>query len=397
MTRHLHDWLTEFVGNSAWGEAPQKMYFWVGVGTIAAALQRKVWIDQISFQWYPNLYILLVADPGVIAKSTTTDLGFKHLLRNIPGIKFGPSTLTWQSLYDALAEVGEEIVTPWGEVITQQSLVISAREFGTLVNPKDTELIDQLVSIWDCETISKRTRMDGQTNILTPCLNIISCTTPAWISENVPRYMIGGGFASRTIFVYGKEKEQFVAYPRKKVPPDYKERKSRLISDLEQISKLVGEYTLTPEAEEWGEAWYEHFHREESKKLDQTLVGGYIARKQTLAHKVAMCLAASKRDRLIIEKDDLQRATRLLTELEADMPFVYAKIGLSAEAEAGESIISFLRRYEGRVPFTILYKHMHPRFPRPEDFERVMEGLKNAGKVKIVGSNIQNAFVELGL
>jgi hypothetical protein len=53
--RELPDWLSEFVANSQWGEAPVYMYFWTGVSTIAAALRRKVWIDMGNFVWYPNL------------------------------------------------------------------------------------------------------------------------------------------------------------------------------------------------------------------------------------------------------------------------------------------------------------------------------------------------------
>ena len=53
------------------------MYAWVGVSTIAGALRRKVWIDQAYFKWYPNFYIILVAPPGIVAKSTTASLGMR--------------------------------------------------------------------------------------------------------------------------------------------------------------------------------------------------------------------------------------------------------------------------------------------------------------------------------
>src|SRR5574343_426525 len=139
--RELTDWLTEFVQNTQWGEAPQRFYFWVGMGTIAAALRRRVWLPMGSFQWFPNLYILLVAPPGVIQKSSTADLGLVQLLKNVPGINFGPSTVTWQALYDAFVEVGEEIQVSPEEVITQHALVINSSEFGITLNPKDTEMV----------------------------------------------------------------------------------------------------------------------------------------------------------------------------------------------------------------------------------------------------------------
>jgi hypothetical protein len=381
--RENHDWLTEFVAATQWGEAPAYFYFWVGVGTIAAALRRKVWVPMGTFHWYPNLYILLVAPPGVIQKSSTADLGLVHLLKNVPGIHFGPSTLTWQALYDAFAEVGEEIDIDKDRTITQHALVINSSEFGITLNPKDTEMVDQLVHIWDGREMFKRTRKDGVLIIPTPCINMIACTTPAWIAENMPRYLIGGGLTSRMIFVYGEQKARYIAYPFKHMPLDYKERQGRLVRDLERIASLVGEYTLTPEAIKWGTEWYENFHRVESKKLDPTLIGGYIARKQTLVHKVAMVLSASQGDSMLITLEDLHRAEQCVSELEKNMPMVYSKIGMTRESNATEQIVAFLERYNGKAPFTLLFQFMHKTFPKVEDFENILYGMIQAEYINI--------------
>lgn len=362
------------------------MYFWVGVATIAAALRRKVWIDMGTFDWYPNLYTLLVAPPGVIAKSTTADLGFTRILKKVPGVNFGPSTLTWQSIYDAFVEVGIE----WefeGELHTEHSLAILSSELGITLNPKDTEMIDQLVHIWDGREMRKRTRKDGDLTIATPCLNLIACTTPAWIAENVPKYLIGGGLTSRMLFVYADSKVQYIAYPGDVIPSDYKERNARLIRDLERISLLVGKFQLTKEAKEWGKEWYEHFHKVEAKKIDASILGGYIARKQTLVHKVAMCLSVSQSDDLIISRATLERAVKLISHLEEEMPLVYSKIGMSPEASAGETVIEFLKRYEGKAPFSLLYRYMHKQFPDVEKFESVIVGMVEAGYIQIDKAN----------
>ena len=382
-TRENPDWLTSFVDHAKWGEAPTYMYFWTGVATIAAALRRKVWIDMGDFVWYPNLYTLIVAPPGVVAKSTTADLGFNHILKQLPGIHFGPSTLTWQALYDAFAEVGEEFHLPNGEMLTQFPLVINSSEFGITLNPKDTEMIDQLVHIWDGREMKKRTRKDGELLIPTPCLNLIACTTPSWIAENVPQYLIGGGLTSRMLFVYADEKARYIAYPRGHMPPDHKERRARLTRDLERISQLTGEFVLTPEAIAWGTEWYENFHKVESKQIDKTLLGGYIARKQTLTHKVAMCLAASFSDELVITRAQLERSIALVTELELQMPMVYSRIGMTAGANAAQKVLAFLDRYEGEAPFTLLYRYMHKDYPDVSEFETILTGMIDAKYITI--------------
>ena len=106
MARNFRDWLEAFCDYAQYGEAPRRMYFWVGVSAVAGALRRKVWIDQAYFRWHPNFYIILVAPPGIVSKSTTASIAMR-LLRRVPRIKFGPDVVTWQALVGAFAEATE--------------------------------------------------------------------------------------------------------------------------------------------------------------------------------------------------------------------------------------------------------------------------------------------------
>ena len=335
-----------------------------------------------TFIWYPNLYTMLVAPPGIVQKSSTSDLGMR-LLRQIPGIHQGPSTLTWQSLYDALSEVGEEFEISPTETKTQHALYINSSEFGITLNMKDIDMVNQLIHMWDGYELKKRTRMDGELIIPTPCLNMIACTTPSWIAENVPQYLIGGGLTSRMLFVYGEEKARYIAYPSRHMPPDYEQKQAKLLRDLERISQMAGNFTLTEDAYKWGEEWYEHFYKVEAPKLDKTLIGGYIARKQTLVHKVAMVLSASLGNSMVIDRALLERAVMLITELEENMPKVYNRIGLTTDAQSAQQVLAMLERYGGEVDFNILYRYMHRYYPDPEVFEGVLKGMIEAGYITI--------------
>lgn len=379
--RETHDWLSAFIDFTQHGEAPTKMYFWVGVATVAAALRRRVWLDQATFKWYPNLYTLLVAPPGVVSKTTTAKLGF-DLLRKVPGINFGPDVVTWQALLDAFNDV-HEMVMYQGAPMEMSALTIAVGEFGNFLRPDDRDMVDQLVNLWDGEPLKKRTRMDGEQFIQNPCLNVIGCTTPSWIAQNFPEYLIGGGLTSRMLFVYADAKQQYVAYPFTKVPPNFEYKRGVLIRDLERISQLLGPITMTPDAIEWGEEWYKHFHQVEARQIDETILGGYINRKQTLVHKVAMVLSASQGDSLVIDRAILERAVGLISELEGEMPKVYSRIGLSQESSASLTIIAFLKRANRPVEFTELYRYVHKVFPNPEDFNTVVVGMKKAGMLVI--------------
>ena len=91
--RNFPSWLDTYVTYAAHTEAPKLMHFWAGVWTIAGVLRKRVWMDQVAFRWVPNFFIVFVAPPGIVSKSTTA--GFAEaFLRDIPGIKFGPDVVT---------------------------------------------------------------------------------------------------------------------------------------------------------------------------------------------------------------------------------------------------------------------------------------------------------------
>ncbi len=374
MKRHYPNWLKAFVDYASVGEAPLSMYFWVGVSTIAGALRRCVWIDQGIFQWVPNFYILLVAPPGVVAKSSTASIGMS-LLRDVPGINFGPDVVTWQALAQALGQSQEMVLMPDNLYHPMSAITIESSEFGTFLDPNNREMVDILVSLWDGRkgTFKKLTKTQGSDEIVNPWLNIIACTTPSWIEGNFPEYMIGGGFTSRCVFIYADKKRQYKAYPGLELPPDFLETRQKLIDDLVAISMLRGAYSLAPEAVAWGEVWYREHYENRPKHLDNDRFGGYIARKQTHIHKLAMIFAAAQRSDLTITCEDLQAANRLVTALELDMPRVFEKIGVSQQAKGQAEIVSITRAHS-----YISYRDLYRQLFRILSYEDFMKGIQSA-------------------
>jgi len=382
--RHFKDWIKAFIDYASFGEAPPRMYFYVALSTIAGALQRKVWIDQHYFKWYANLYVILVAPPGVVAKTTTADIGM-DLLRRVPGVQFGPSVVSWQALVQSFGQSAESFQDPLtGDFMTQSAMTISSGEFGNLLNPQDKEMVDMLVNLWDGKGFRKVTKGSGTDDVVNPWINIIACTTPAWIAGNFPEYMIGGGFTSRCVFVYADKKERYVAYPGLAIPKNMEEFSAKLVADLEHIAtKLIGEYKLTPEAVEWGTAWYEYHNKNRPKHLEDDRFGGYIARKQTFIHKIAIIIAASQRDELIITKEDLETSAIMVTDLEAEMTNVFKKIGMGEAATSADRLVSYMKLRK-QCPYVEAYRFIHAQFPSLKDFEDILRGLIQAGYITLM-------------
>lgn len=243
-------------------------------------------------------------------------------------------------------------------------------------------MIDLMVELWDGKqgVFEKKTKASGDDAVENPWINLIACTTPSWIAGNFPEYMIGGGFCSRTLFVYADQKREFIAYPDEYVVPGYEQLRQDLITDLTRISEMKGQMQLTAEARVWGREWYQRHYSTKRENLDNDRFGGYLARKQTHVHKLAMVLSASRGDSLEITKDDLELADVMVTDLEADMPMVFSKIGQSEESVTVQRLLGWLRD-KGECPYRELYMRFHQQFPGHREFENILNGLVAAGFV----------------
>lgn len=382
MSRNYSDWLNAYVEYASFSEAPKRMHFWSGVSAVAGALRRRVWLDMSYFKWCANFYIVMVAPPGIVSKSTTVAIAM-DLLRQVPGINFGPQVVTWPALVTSFANCNEafEIAGEWH---SQCALTLESSEFGNLVNPSDRDMIDLLVTLWDSKqgSFTKMTKGNGQDLVENPWINLIACTTPAWIAGNFPEYVIGGGFTSRCLFVYTEQKEKLVAYPSLVVPKNLAATQRKLVSDLEHIAiNLVGAYELTPDAVEWGTTWYQHHYTNRPEHLDDDRFGGYIARKQTHIHKLALVIAASQRDELKVTAQDLAVSNAMVSDLEKDMPKVFAKIGRSDQSVQAERFIKHVQTH-GPLTYEAAYRFAHTAFPDMKDYEGILLGAIRSGQIR---------------
>jgi hypothetical protein len=399
--RNFNDWLQAYCEYASFSEAPRRMHFFAGVSAIAGALRRRVWVEQNYYRYYSNHYIIFVAPPGVVSKSTTAGLAM-DLLRQVPGIYFGPDVVTWPALVTAFAAHSEQfpIALPEGgqEFHAQCALTIVASELGNLINPDDREMIDLLVNLWDCRqgAFKKSTKGSGNDVVENPWINIVGCTTPAWIAGSFPEYIIGGGFTSRVLFVYAEKKEKLVAYPSRHMPKNMAKIQELLVQDLEYIAtKFVGAFSLTPEAIEWGEEWYKNHNNSPPKLLQDDRFGGYLSRKQAHLHKLAMILSVSSRDDMLITHEDLANANVMISSLEEDLPKVFSKIGQSDKGLQATRFINFVHS-QGRVNLKEAYRYIHAHFPDAREFRSIVEGAVASGQIMVIPEGTEMFLVPRG-
>src|ERR1700679_3663562 len=165
------DWIDAFYSYTEGIPTPPIFRLWSAIGLVGAAMERRVWAYTVGkIVTYPNLYILLVAPPGV-GKSQAIDLGleivYKSRQKHEPSIHVSPDSVTKASLVDAIAAAKQTriMVNGTGGLLEFHSLFIVASEFGVFVSAHDLDFMSVINKIYDNPRVFTETRRTAKTNI----------------------------------------------------------------------------------------------------------------------------------------------------------------------------------------------------------------------------------------
>jgi hypothetical protein len=317
--------------------APLNYVTWTGIFAIASALKRNVYIPQEllgSWECFPNLYLFLVGPAGM-RKTTTMDF-LEELYEGVPEIAKTPQSGSQEAIMTMLVNQKDA------------SLAILSGDFGFLYKGSQTNFIEFLVKAFDKNRVLDNiTFARGHEKIVNPSVNLLTATTPAWIAENFTPAALGGGFASRVIWVNEIELRHFEIFFDHL---DYKalnNLKQVLIHDLIHITQLHGQITIDMDVREYISSWNRHFMGTLAPKLD-TRIQGYAKRKPRHVLALAIILHISKSDELRVTMEDFNESLTLLGRLEEKLLPVFTSVGKNPYSLDMEDIVDFIKQH-GRV------------------------------------------------
>lgn len=336
MIRKCKNWLLTF---REWSlprsEAPESFHFWAGLFTISSVMKRRVYLNKEwlgGWECYPHLYIIFVAPPGKARKSTTAAYS-EELLREIPLVVRAPTSITKEQLLKKLSEAKDN------------SISIFSSEFAMFVQKSGMDMYDVLTDLFDgkkdisVETIGRPRDFANK-----PCVNLLAATTPEWISANMPESVIGGGFASRVIFVFEERVRRFRLYYKGINYSHLDKLKENLLADLIHLAVNVeGEFDIDDDAKHFMEMWYASFMKkqEEESALNYRLQG-YYQRKPAYIHKIAMLLHLAYSNDLVLVKEDFKQAIAVLEQIERKMPKTFQNVGKNPYTSDMDRILSYI-------------------------------------------------------
>jgi hypothetical protein len=289
-----------------------------------------------TYTIYPNIYAMFVGDPGVIRKSTTIGMAEKLLLE-IDEVKIASTAMSVSKLMNVLSQTDDG------------SISIMPSELGTFMNISKDEMYDALTDLYDGKVkYEYSTRQWGDELTENPCVSMLAATTPTWIANQMPSAAIGGGFASRTVFVFEntvRQREMYYDLDQR----HFDGLESMLRNDLMHIAdRCVGEFRHeSAEVKEEMRRWYK---KTADLPIPDGRLSGYFQRKPTHVHKVAMLLSLSERDDLVITSTHFRAALALLESLEDKMSRVFSSIGKNPYASELEAVLDYIASNRGWIP-----------------------------------------------
>ncbi len=366
MSRELPDWLDSFLDYQKRSEAPTIYQKWVGLSTIAAVLQRKVWLPW-DVDIYPNLYVVLVG-PSSARKGTAMSPALRFLKE--VEIELSADSVTREALIKSMKLINysyKDEVT--GEPILHSSMTIFSPELAVFLGYNNPELISALTDWFDCrDPWTYLTINRGTDRIEKTWVNLIGATTPDLLQKILPQDAIGGGLTSRIIFVFAQRPSKIIPFPQ----PTTEEivLQVQLRKDLKEIHKLCGEYVMSDRYAMLYEDWYKD--SVENPVIDDPRFENYLGRRSLHLKKVSMILSAARGDTLDLKEEDFERAKGMLEEAERFMPRIYSGYGRAYYAQFLPRIQAFIANKK-EVKFAAI-------------IERFMKDLEQKELTEIVGT-----------
>jgi hypothetical protein len=295
-----------FLEHTQYYESPGSFWKWAAYTAIGAVLRDNCFRTLGDHRVYPNLYTLLLADSAVHRKGHPIKL-CEELVKRAKSTKVISGRSSIQGILDELSRGETDKVT--GKIISGGSALFSASELSAgIVN--DPEAVKILTDIYDFkEEYTSRLRGSGVFRIKNICFSLIAASNEELLRDVYDGKAIFGGLLGRTFLVRPNE---FRPANSLFAIQNQEESLKKLEEKLKEFAKLIGEFQITPGAEEAYNDWYVPFRRSYEHKSDRSGISGRI---HTSVLKLAMILAVNHTNTLIIEKCHIIESVTLCVEL----------------------------------------------------------------------------------
>ena len=387
-----HSWIEDYLDYTKNQQSPTIYHYWVGISVIASVLNRKVWLDRgdegITFyKAYPGqLYMLLIGKSASTKKTTAINIGQK-LMRDA-GITVtrgsGSPEGILKDLHDECSAKVKLVGTRLSMGGTDTVAVIIAPEASVLLGKQsyNESMIDILTDLYDAPDVFKRSLSNKKFVLKNVCVTMMLGATPENVGDSFPAKVHTFGFLGRLHSIYSDTPRSInpltnigktAINTQKKMEAEQKYKS--LVSRLEKMSTLSGEFDFTDIGRKWFNEWNDwYFSKPENNSA------GWPQRRPDHLLRLAMILKASSSPDLILDEKVLETANRSLREIEKHFDKAYEEVGQSASSKDQERILNILMK--GDISTRELFFAARKYFKDKEHMQSVLSMLQMSGEIE---------------
>lgn len=330
----------------AWVESvpsPAIFKLWAGISALAGALERRVWAKVYARPTYANLFITLVATPGV-GKGVIEESA--HLWRKTklkdgrkgPALHVAPDSSTTASLLLSLKDAHRVIIKDGQLLDEYHSLLVAAEEMAVLLPGYDTEFLGRLNYLFTNppDIRVRRVYTGEEIAIVNPHVNILAGAQPGYLASTLPEIAWSMGFTARLIMVYAAQG------PRTRLFQEDAERaqlEAQLLTMLGEVCELYGAMQWEPRVQELLVNW------DASGQLplpDHVRLVHYNQRRLQFLIKLMTIAAISRARELVIREVDYHRGLTWLVGAEEKMPDVFREMVHKSDTQVLQELHFYL-------------------------------------------------------
>ncbi len=316
-------------------DGPRKYQEILALSIIATVLNGKVFISSGVNNLYPNLFVVLIGKSTIMRKSVSLGIARDLISSKNEDLIF-PSDFSPEGFFELLEDKPKGVIV-WSEFggflnKTNKSYMAGTKEF--------------LTDAFDCpKYLKKKLVKKDVIGIENPYINIMTATSMIWFVNNISEGDIMGGFLGRFIYVPSLPSDKDKWYPKAQ-KPDVK-IKNDLVLKLKEISKLKGEVTFPPEAEELHIDWLKSHESDLENIPDSKGISGFYGRLADYLLKFSLLFEISNTGSLIVSENSIKRAIQLVETLKDSVNDVLDKhVSFSEEEKSKKRVLSIIREHK---------------------------------------------------
>lgn len=329
---------------------------------------------------YPNMYIMLVAPPGV-GKSAIIGHS-ENLLRKIPELYVSPSSVTSASLIDTLAIAQRAIMGP--VLTTFNSVQVISSELQNFLPEYNAAFMGVMTKLYDCELYEERRRTGKvqHVRIDNTQISMLAGTTPSYLNTFLPEGAWDQGFMSRTILVFCDDPSNVDLFDESN-REFYDQLYVDIVNDLRVIMGYYKAVAWTPESQKVIVDWIEGGC---SPAPTHNRLKHYNTRRTAHMVKLSMVACLARGDtQFVITPEDFAVALDWLLEAEALIPDIFKTMIVTGEArimqDAHYYLLTVHEKTKKPVPEHYLVNFLKDRLP-PQHIKNVIETMVKARMLK---------------